>query len=56
MVTLSLGVPCHSVMYFDAGSSIVRSPSACAMPTSMLVMDFVTENTSCGVVASVPFQ
>ena len=39
--------PRHSGMYVDAGSSSRGSPSAWAMPTRVLVTDFVTEKTSC---------
>ena len=52
-VTFADSVPCHSVIHFDAGSSICRSPSACAMPTRTLVTDFVTENTFCALSAVV---
>ena len=42
-VTCSDGVPFHSVIQVEAGMSMSRSPSAWAMPTSTLVIDFVTE-------------
>src|SRR6478736_988320 len=44
-VTASAGVPRHSGIHFDALSSMFRSPSSCAIPTSVLVTDLVTENT-----------
>src|SRR5512146_348711 len=53
-VTAAAGVPLHWGIHFDALSLIFRSPSSCAMPTSTLVMDFVTENTSWVVSRFVP--
>ena len=43
-------------MYFEAGSSMLSLPSACAIPTSVLVIDLVAEKISWRVVASEPFQ
>ena len=51
-MTSADGVPSHCGMYVAAGSVMSTSPSSCAMPTSMLVIDFVTENASAGTSAA----
>lgn len=55
-VTSADGVPAHSGTNCEAASSLSSAPSAWAMPTRVLVTDFVAENTSWLEPASVPFQ
>ncbi len=53
-VTAADCVPRHCGIHFAARSPMRRSPSSCAIPTSVLVTDFVTEKTSCAVFGPVP--
>ena len=55
-MTSSDSVPCQSGIQVDAGSSIWRDPSAWAIPTSVLVIDLVTEKTSCAASGPLSFQ
>ncbi len=48
------GVPAHSGMKSAAGCAMSTSPSSWAMPTSVDVIDFVTENASAGTSAAPP--
>ncbi|SQD96596.1 hypothetical protein FMEAI12_3660004 [Parafrankia sp. Ea1.12] len=55
-VTACAGVPFHCGTQVAAESSSRRSPSPCAMPTSVDVSDFVMEKTGCGVVGVKPLK
>jgi hypothetical protein len=53
-VTARESVPRHDGTYFATRSSRASDPSRTAMPTRVLVTDFVTENTSRGWRRGVP--
>src|SRR4029453_16797895 len=54
--TASEGVPFHSGIQVDALEPIRSLPSSCAIPTSVLANDFVTEKTSCSLSGPVPLK
>ena len=55
-MTAADGVPLHSEIHRDPRSQMWRSLSSWAIPTRVLEIDFVTENTSCAVCGPLPLS